>query len=185
MKKTIYLNNKEISYEMEIKKVKNINLRIRRDGTIYISANNRVSQQTIESFIISKTDFILNALEKSQLRKENLKTQYFSEKEIVDIIIAICNEVYPYFREKGIAYPQIKFRKMVSCWGSCRPVKGILTFNTNLMYAPIECIRYVVIHEFTHFLQANHSKEFYKELSAVCPEWQMCRKKLKEIPCIK
>ena len=72
-------------------------------------------------------------------------------------------------------------RKMVSQWGNCNSQKGILTFNINLMYAPPECVKYVAVHEFTHFLQPNHSDKFYKELSKVCPEWKNFRQKLKNI----
>ena len=93
----------------------------------------------------------------------------------------MCREVYPYYEKKGVKYPQIKFRKMKSRWGSCHPTKGILTFNTNLIYAPIECVEYVVLHEFTHFLQANHSPKFYEELEQVCPDYKECRRMLKEI----
>ena len=95
--------------------------------------------------------------------------------------VQLCGAVYPYFKARGVKYPQIKFRKMVSRWGSCQPTKGILTFNTNLMYAPKECIEYVVAHEFTHFLQANHSDKFYKELEKICPDRKMRQKQLKEI----
>ena len=59
--------------------------------------------------------------------------------------------------------------------------QGKITFNTNLMYAPPECIEYVVLHEFCHFLQANHSKLFYAELAKVCPDWKEMRKMLKNI----
>ena len=75
----------------------------------------------------------------------------------------------------------IKFRKMKTRWGSCHTIKGILTFNTQLIYAPVECVEYVVWHEFSHFLQANHSDKFYDELRKVYPEWRASRKKLKEI----
>ena len=60
-------------------------------------------------------------------------------------------------------------------------MEGILKFNTNLMYAPRECIEYVVFHEFTHFIEANHSARFYSELEKVCPEWKERRKILKNI----
>lgn len=185
MTKSIYLKGKQFYYEFERKNVKNINLRIRRDGSIYVSASKRTSQMIIDDFLISKSDFIFKAVERCQAKEEKIKTAYFSESEIVDVIINLCNEVYPYFQKRGVKYPEIKFRKMVSCWGSCRPVKGVLTFNINLMYAPIECVRYVVLHEFTHFLQANHSSEFYKELSITCPDWKIYKNKLKEIPCSK
>ena len=70
---------------------------------------------------------------------------------------------------------------MKSRWGSCNPGKGILTFNTQLMYAPPECIEYVVVHEFAHFLQPNHSALFYNEVAAVLPDWKDRRKKLGDV----
>ena len=68
---------------------------------------------------------------------------------------------------------------MISRWGSCQPKRGSLTFNIALIEAPISCIEYVVVHEFTHFLQPNHSKMFYTQLTMFMPDW-MERKKLLE-----
>ncbi len=181
MIKELVIKDKKIQYDLKYKRVKNINLRIKPDGTITVSANKRVKEKIIEEFLISKTEFVLRALEKFEKASKNSSKQYFSETEIRETISGICREIYPYFREKGIPFPQIKFRKMVSRWGSCHTTKGILTFNLNLMYAPKECIEYVVYHEFTHFLVPNHSKKFYEELAKVCPEWKSKRQKLKEI----
>lgn len=181
MIKEVFLNDTKIQYELQYKKVKNINLRIKPDGTVHVSANKLVPQKVIEDFFLSKAEFILKALEKYENTLTEPQKQYFAEDEIRDVIIRLCEKVYPHFEKRGIKYPQIKFRKMVSRWGSCHPTKGILTFNINLMYAPIECIEYVVVHEFTHFLQANHSSRFYEEVAMVCPDWKACRKRLKEI----
>lgn len=181
MIREIKLNNTKIKYDLQYKSVKNINLRIKADGTVHVSANRRVPLSVIEGFMVSRADFILNALEKYRNREVIPKKQYFSEQEVQNVILELCKKVYPYYEKLGIRYPQIKFRKMVSRWGSCHSVKGILTFNINLMYAPIECIEYVVLHEFTHFLQANHSKLFYAELEKVCPDWKNLRKRLREI----
>ncbi len=175
------INNEIISYNLTYKKVKNINLRIKLDGSICVSANKRVSQKVIDDFLQSKADFILKTLEKYKYISEEPQIRYFSEDEICRVITELCEKVYPYFEKRGIKYPQIKFRNMVSRWGSCHPAKGIITFNIKLMYAPIECIEYVVLHEFTHFLQANHSDEFYGELSKVCPDWRTCIKRLKNV----
>ena len=70
---------------------------------------------------------------------------------------------------------------MVSCWGVCHTKKGTLTFNKNLIYAPEECVKYIIYHEFTHFLVPNHSDKFYKELIKVCPDWKKHKNALKEI----
>ena len=181
MIKKICLKQKTVYYDLQIKNVKNINLRIKADGTVYVSANRWVKQSFIDEFLTSKSDFILNALERYENKTDNPLVQHFKETEIETVIVGICEKVYPYFAQRGIRYPQIKFRKMVSRWGSCHSGKGILTFNINLMYAPYECIEYVVLHEFAHFLQANHSQKFYSELEKVCPNWKTFRNKLKEI----
>ena len=179
--KVIYLKGRKIEYNLKYKPVKNINLRIKPDGTVYVSAGKRVSEKFIEEFIVSKSDFILKALEKYEKLEEMPKTQYFSEDELKYIVLETCRKVYPGFERRGIAFPQIKFRKMVSRWGSCHISKKILTFNTNLVYAPTECIEYVVIHEFVHFLQPNHSKKFYDEVEKLCPGRKEAEKKLKKI----
>ena len=176
IREVYYLNNK-IIYNLEYKNVKNINLRIKPDGTINVSANNRVPKKLIDEFVQSKGSFILKAINHYS---DQVKIQYFSLQDLKDYITSFCDKVYPYFKDMGILYPQIKFRKMVSRWGSCHPKKGILTFNTNLMYAPKECVEYVVFHEFVHFLQANHSRLFYNELEKICPEWKILRQKLKK-----
>lgn len=181
MNKTIVCKNTILNYNLTHKKVKNINLRIKPDGTIHVSANKRVPQRVIDEFVMSKADFILKALKSYENKSEQPQKRYFTENEIRDVILKLCEKAYPHFEKRGVKYPQIKFRKMTSRWGSCHFAKGILTFNTNLMYTPIECIEYVVLHEFTHFLQANHSSKFYAELAEVCPDWKECRKRLKEI----
>ncbi len=173
--------NTVVTYDLQYKKVKNINLRIKPDGSMHVSAGRRVSQKTIEAFLIAKADFILDALQKCESRPTAPPTPHFSEEALRAYITDLCQKAYPYYEGRGIIYPEIKFRRMVSRWGSCHPVKGILTFSTNLIYAPAACIEYVVWHEFTHFLQANHSAAFYDELEKVCPDWKACRAELKEI----
>ena len=58
----ITLKGQEIQYDLERKSVKNINLRIKPDQTIYMSVNDTITQETIDDFLQSKADFILKAL---------------------------------------------------------------------------------------------------------------------------
>ena len=179
LKSVITSDGRKIVYDLQIKKVKNVNMRIKSDGMVYVSANRRVPVKVIEDFIVSKADFVFSALEKFSTKLEPM--QYFTQEQLKDFILQFCKLVYPYYEALGIKYPVIKFRKMTSRRGSCNSAKGILTFNTQLMYAPTKCVEYVVWHEFTHFLQPNHSKFFYMELQKVCPQWKMLRKELKGI----
>jgi len=181
MKRQIQLQGTIVTYELTYKRVKNINLRIKADGTVHVSANRRVPQSVINAFMQSKAAFVVKALETYKNRPSVPLKQHFTESEIREVILNLCQKVYPYFEARGVAYPQIKFRKMVSQWGNCRSDKGILTFNTNLRFAPPSCIQYVVLHEFTHFLQPNHQKPFYEELEKVCPNWKDYKKQLQNI----
>lgn len=181
MTRQIIAGDKTLDYEFQYKKVKNINLRIKPCGTVCVSANRRIPIKVIDDFVLSKADFIKKAQAKFSSATENENKRYFTDAEIRGVISGICEKVYPYYDKLGVKYPVIKFRKMVSQWGNCRAEKGILTFNTNLVYASYECIDYVVLHEFTHFLQQNHSAQFYSELEKVCPDWKALKTRLKEI----
>lgn len=55
-------SGKRLSYELERKAVGNINLRVRSDGSIYVSAPSRTPQESIESFLIAREKWILRAL---------------------------------------------------------------------------------------------------------------------------
>ena len=102
--------------------------------------------------------------------KKNLFEE-FLRAECSDYVTELCRELYPRFRKKGIPFPEeIRFRRMVSCWGNCRSVTRILTFSTYLIQLPPKCIEAVVCHEFTHFLHQNHSKDFYAQLTEFMPD---------------
>ena len=232
MIKKIVLNGKLVEYELQRKNVKNINLRIKADRTIFVSANTRVSEQIIEEFFESKKEYILNALARyEELAKYAPKPKQYVDGETFrifghdrrlkviegkknkvecdesyitltvkdssdflmkkktmdkwlnsickDTIQSLCDAIYPKFQKYGVTYPTIRYRNMISRWGSCQPKRCVLTFNYALVEAPISCIEYVAVHEFTHFLQPNHSKRFYQQLAMFMPDWEQ-RKKLLE-----
>ena len=55
---------REISYCLERKNVKNLNLRVRKDGTVFVSANETVSCKEIDDFVCSKAYYIVEAIER-------------------------------------------------------------------------------------------------------------------------
>ena len=54
MKRMIELNGRTIEYELERKSVKNLNLRIRYDGKVFVSASPDVPPEQIDSFVERK-----------------------------------------------------------------------------------------------------------------------------------
>ncbi len=96
-----------------------------------------------------------------------------------ETIPSVCRQGIKQLSEYSVEFPELRYRCMVSRWGSCCPSKKTVTFNKFLICAPMECIEYVVLHELVHFLVPNHSSDFYKILSEVMPDWKWRRKRLK------
>ena len=61
----IELNGREVSYELHRGPYKNINLRVRGDGSVRVSANRSVSVARIESFLLANEAFLVRALERA------------------------------------------------------------------------------------------------------------------------
>lgn len=220
-----------IEYTLTRKKVKNINLRVKPDGSIRVSANRRVPYRVIDSFIRDNQSYIFRALDRfqEQRRHMQLPREYedgerisifgkelclkvmeskeesvykdggclyllvkdrdnFKRKEkLVNVWVKklqietfdrICHEIYPKFQKYGIAYPEIKVRKMSARWGSCQPQNGIVTLNGRLVAVPCRCIEYVVLHEFAHFIYPNHSRQFYDFVAGMMPDWKERKEEL-------
>lgn len=76
--------------------------------------------------------------------------------------------------------PLFKIRLMKARWGSCSP-QGALTFNLQLIKAPLACIDYVILHELCHLKEFNHSPRFYQLMTQVMPTWREHRQKLNQL----
>ncbi len=72
---------------------------------------------------------------------------------------------------------EIKVRKMRSSWGNCRS-NAVITYNYNLIKAPVELIDYVIIHELCHLFQPNHSSKFYQLQASMIPNWKQLKAQL-------
>lgn len=57
-----------ITFELERKRVKNINLRVRADGSVYVSAAPRVPLAAVEAFVAREAGFIARARKKGAAR---------------------------------------------------------------------------------------------------------------------
>jgi predicted metal-dependent hydrolase len=106
--------------------------------------------------------------------KEDVKRWYSSQtsKIVAERLnqIMVMNPELPPYKKVTIKYQR-------SSWGSCSK-NGNLNFNLLLASLPIELIDYVIIHELAHLVELNHSKEFWKIVGAIDPEFQSHRKLL-------
>lgn len=91
-----------------------------------------------------------------------------------DFMEKLAQQVHDEFQQAGytVPTPTVRLRYMTSRWGSCMPFKETITMNTRLLLGPTKFVHYVMVHEFAHFIEANHSSRFYKVMSDVLPNWQ-------------
>lgn len=73
---------------------------------------------------------------------------------------------------------RITIREVRSRWGSCSH-QGNLSYSWRLIFAPEEVARYVCAHEVSHLKHMNHSREFWKTVESICPDYKMYRQWLK------
>lgn len=74
-------NNQDFSYILIRKNVKNINLHVKSDGSVVVSAHPCVPKKQIDEFVYSKIPFIQKARASMEQDRENVKVQQFATGE--------------------------------------------------------------------------------------------------------
>ena len=96
----------------------------------------------------------------------------FLDKLCRDVFLDIATLTFRSLSDYPLEFPDVKIRDMKSRWGSCTPAKNSITLNRKLIHYPFEFIEYVVLHEFVHFIQPNHSKAFYNIIENYMPDYK-------------
>lgn len=231
----IYFEDTELEYTLERKQVRNVNLRIYGNGTIYVSANPGVPLDVIEEFVSSKKEMIEKSMRKfankiignglqnyvtgevlyilgtprsllveegwneeviltddniklvvrdaDDIKHKERKINAWRKEKQREILLPVCEKVYPMFEAYHLSYPEIILKEMNSRWGVCMPGRKRITLNGSLIETPEKCIEYVVIHEFAHFIEPNHSKDFYRVVASVMPDYRRWERALEQYSC--
>lgn len=79
----------------------------------------------------------------------------------------------------SIPYPSLTIRKMKTRWGVCNVKTHKVTLNLELIKKDIIYIDYVIVHELSHLIHANHSKEFWQCVEDNFKDYKLVRKELK------
>lgn len=213
-------DGRELRYELTRKRVKNINFRVKEDGSIAVSANSKVSKKYIEQCLKDRAEFFFRAFERikarekaSEINTDSVRwlgkelpvrlvqspreTAVFYEEECrvftmdssaenIKLIInktlfewftAVCGrlneKVRAELKEKGYEPPAavITIKDMRSRWGSCSYTRGRISINLRLAAYPLDTVLSVFWHEYAHFRYHDHSKDFYRFLLEVYPEY--------------
>lgn len=86
-------------------------------------------------------------------------------------------------KKHGFKYEKLRFSHAMTRWGSCTS-RGTISLNIALMNLPNDTIDYVIIHELCHLRHPNHSKDFWKEVEQILPNYKYYEKLLKHYSVI-
>lgn len=130
-------------------------------------------QQGVKNNVFSDGVYLyLTVIDQDDFVKKEKLVQRFLDKECRQVFSEVIQQLYPMFQKYGVNMPALRIRTMKTRWGSCSPSRGIITLNKKLLEAPRNCIEYVVLHEFCHFIHPNHSKQFYSFVAMLMPDWK-------------
>lgn len=170
-----------IQYELTRKRVKNLNIRVREDGTVAVSIPLRTSAEAADRFVAARAAWVQQAQARARRRSLRDARPLPDKEAALAHFTAMSEKVYPAFAGVlGGQKPTIKVRSMTSRWGVCHMAKRQITFALQLYNQPEAAQIYVVVHEYCHFLQPNHSPAFWAEVAKLLPDWKARRELLKE-----
>ena len=196
-------------YNVIIKKKgnKNTYIRVDENNNIIVTTNYFITNNKIKKILDDNIKFLNKALNKEKkegfylmgkkydiIIDENIKNIEINNNIIKVKSLKYLNnwykkEIFKIFKERldfyynkcdeNIPYPILKIRTMKTRWGVCnRKVKSV-TLNFNLVKYDYDCLDYVIVHELSHFVHFDHSKEFWNTVSKYYPNYKIIQKKLK------
>ena len=173
-----------MDYKLVRSKRKTIAIHVKSSEDIVVRAPLRMPMKDVQAFVEKHKDWIVKSLNKMKQKEEEAgKIRKLTEAELKELAESACRvipeRVRYYAPLVGVDYGRITIRNQKTRWGSCS-AKGNLNFNVALMLFPLEILDYVVVHELCHRKEMNHSKQFWKEVERVIPEYKKYEKWLKD-----
>ena len=177
----IMIEDKTIPVVLERKERKTLSIGIQEDGSLMIKAPLYMKKETIERFLNQKRYWIYKQAKRMEDNRKN-QIVYSREQERVlrQQARKRLTERTDYYKTiLGVNYKRIRIADQKTRWGSCSST-GTISYNWHLVLLPDAILDYVVVHELCHLRQMNHSKDFWKLVEGMLPDYQSRRKWLKD-----
>lgn len=173
-----------VAYTLVRRRVRNINLRVRADGSVAASAGRWVPVSVIDAFVAAHAPWVEAAKARvaARLERQDAQADTMPDKtEALAQLTRLCERYFPIFAAScpNGRLPKIAVRDMKTRWGSCSLKTGTLAFTRRLCAAPLPAQEYVVVHEFCHFAHPDHSPAFWAAVAAVLPDYKARQKLLR------
>ena len=86
-----------IQYELTRKRVKNLNIRVREDGTVAVSIPLRTSAEAADRFVAARADWVQQARERAMRRAAQEARPLPDKETALAYFTAMSDKVYPAF----------------------------------------------------------------------------------------
>ncbi len=144
------------------------------DQNYYLYLGKRYKIEIINSYTsgckLVGNNFIIYKKENEDIEKI---IQNFEKQQCIQLMSKKMNDVYQMMSmDYNIQLPSLKIRNMDTRWGSCMPRKNQITLNSKLIHYDERFMDYVVLHEYAHLIQPNHSKSFYQVIEKYMPDYK-------------
>lgn len=185
-----------IPVEVERKRVRRLNLRVRADGSAHLSIPARTTLAEAQRFLDDHEAWLRAHVE----RRTCADKQDDGLVPLWGALVALPDGTTPdelYRCELARRLPEVvrrmesavgahatgwQLRAMTSRWGSCTPRTGRIRINVRLAAYPPECLDYVVAHELTHLIEPSHNARFHALLARAYPDETDARALLRRPP---
>ena len=174
-----YIQMEQITYEWIRSRRKTIAIQIKEGGKVVVRTPYSISRKQVEDFLREKQDWIVKNQKQLHKAQENrmVITEEIRREGVERALRVLPERTDHYARLMGISYGRITIREQKTRWGSCSS-KGNLNFNWKLVLMPMDLLDYVVVHELAHRREMNHSKDFWRIVEEVLPDYRERRKRL-------
>lgn len=162
---------------VERKRIRRINVRVERDGTVKMSVPLRwATMKEAEAFLESNWDWVLRMRRRAELRSSSCRETTAAERLALPALLAELHEKWDrLLSEPGVTW---KVSGMKTLWGSCHVRDRRIVYSAALAGAPRDLVEYVVVHELTHFSEAGHGPRFRALMDLRLPDWAERRRRL-------
>ena len=165
--------------EVERKRVRCINLRIDRDGSVHLSIPRWWSTLAEgASFLSTKWKWVVKS--RARMLATPMPPVYPPTAEELEALRALLGELHAVWSanlgEPGVTW---RLRAMKSLWGSCHFMRRSVVYSSELARKPRELVEYVVVHELTHLKAHDHGAKFQALMDERLPGWRELRRRLK------
>lgn len=127
----------------------------------------------------SRDQFIFNG---KFIISENISAQFsikLSQWLISEATKKLTPKIIEFAKRLGVEYNKITISDIQLRWGSCTP-KNNININYRIIKAPAFVSNYIIVHELTHLLELNHTKEFWQIVRTAYPKYDEAKKWLLE-----